>query len=106
MDGGLVANRGAITGRRWTAEEDDILYQHYLNNPDDVVQRLDRSRASIHCRAIKLGLTRPQGWTAQEDDLVCRLYHADRAGLRQQLAPRRSLSAIKSRARTLGIAGH
>ena len=49
--------------KRWTLEEDELLINLYINFTDNVflnslIKELNRSKASIACRANELGITK------------------------------------------------
>lgn len=86
---------------RWTAEEDDWVRNHAELSSAEVAEALGRTAAAIHNRRRRLGLTQPSGpWVEHEDQLLrgCTSMRSAMAML-----PGRTRSAIKHRARLLGL---
>ncbi|MES9929582.1 MAG: hypothetical protein ABW158_15845 [Candidatus Thiodiazotropha sp. 6PDIVS] len=90
--------------RRWSADEDNLLREHYQDHGLQwVVDRLaNRSRAAVAKRAKKLGIRGTQ-WTGAEDYVLRRCYKQFGATYCRRYMPRRSVIAIMSRARRLGV---
>lgn len=51
--------RGAITGRSWTAADDDVMFETYPGGGWTAVRKIlrDRSKNAIQARAMRLGIT-------------------------------------------------
>lgn len=90
--------------KRWSAEEDNILREHYSDKGFAWVANMlqGRSRAASAKRAMKLGIRR-RHWTSTEDYVLRRCYRQFGATYCRRYMPRRSEIAIMSRARRLGL---
>jgi hypothetical protein len=97
---GLTRNLG------WTAEEDNLIREHYHLGLSwtEIARRLNRSRRGVRLRARALGLRRDglRPWTDREDELLREHWSKRDAGeLAAQLD--RTVSAIETRAHKLGL---
>jgi superfamily II DNA or RNA helicase len=93
------------TGREWTPEEDAIIRKYYKTEKCDVSKRLNRTRDACRHRAKMLGLSDKYcttKWTQEEDDIL-REYYTDGIRVTRIKLPHKSDSAIRSRARLLGM---
>lgn len=86
---------------RWTAEEDDWVRNHAELSPAEVAEALGRTAAAIHNRRRRLGLTQPSGPWAEHEDQLLRGCTSMRSAM--AMLPGRTRSAIKHRARLLGL---
>ncbi|MCG7948047.1 MAG: hypothetical protein N0C84_17030 [Candidatus Thiodiazotropha taylori] len=88
----------------WTRQEDELIARHFQERGLQwVVDRLlNRSRAAVAKRALKLGI-RGRQWTGAEDYVIRTCYKRFGAGYCRRYMPRRSEIAIMSRARRLGV---
>ncbi|MCG7932093.1 MAG: hypothetical protein N0E44_18845 [Candidatus Thiodiazotropha lotti] len=89
---------------RWTLQEDELIAEYYQERGLKwVVDRLvNRSRAAVAKRAMKLGI-RGRQWTGAEDYVLRRCYRQFGAAYCRRYMLRRSEIAIMSRARRLGL---
>ncbi|MFC1335390.1 MAG: hypothetical protein G8D81_16780 [gamma proteobacterium symbiont of Clathrolucina costata] len=90
--------------KRWSAEEDNILREHYSDKGFAWVTNMlqGRSRTAVAKRAMKLGI-RGRQWAGAEDYVLRRCYRQFGATYCRRYMPRRSEIAIMSRARRLGL---
>ena len=90
--------------RRWSADEDNFLREHYLERSLQwVVDRLiNRSRAAVAQRAMKLGI-RGRKWSDTEDYVISVCYEKFGAAYCRRYMPKRTEIAIMSRARRLRV---
>lgn len=95
--------------KHWTPNEDRIILNYYPAEGKRVIDRLPgRTVASCQLRAYMLGIgTRPghfpgAQWTKEEDAILKEFYPLDGQAVVQKL-PWRSVNAIATRARSLGV---
>jgi len=91
----------------WISLEDDVLRRHYPEHGRLIAQSIlramgfKRSRRAITCRAHKLRLR--FRWTGREEWILFQTYPEFGAQYSQRYLKRRSLYAIRDKARRLGI---
>lgn len=56
--------------RHWTPEQDAHLRAHYHLDLAAIERATGRSRFAIYCRAVRLGVTKPQAWTPDHSLLL------------------------------------
>jgi hypothetical protein len=77
---------GAMTRRRWTAEEEATLRDLYADTPTaDIAQRLSRTERQVYCKAGVLGLRKSAAYLAGPH--ACRLRRGDDAGKQHRFRP-------------------
>ncbi len=87
----------------WSPDEDKLLTEAIEEGGIKLaLERLSRSERAIRCRASRLGL-RYYHWTKKEDQIILRFYRKYGSRLCRHAIPRRSLHAIRQRARDLGV---
>lgn len=96
--------RRFVPGWHWTAEDIEVLREHYLlDGWETVAARLGRSRSAVFKKAQCLGLVRERRWTEKEDAEVKQML-ADGIGI-ATIAGRlgRTESGVFHRARRIGF---
>ena len=91
-----------MSGRRWTATEDELIRRAYPTAPAGrVASVLGRSLLSVYKRASNLGVKREVRWTEAQDETVIGLHKsmglAELAGLlgRTEIAVRSRICHLK-----------
>lgn len=98
-----------MTRRAWTTAEVETLRARWASDTAEVLaEALGRTPVSIYRQASRLGLRRVRGghasvWTEQELDVMRRLYRYRGAHKLASLLPGRTLRAIQTRAKILGL---
>lgn len=96
-----------MTHRRWTPDQDSVLRKDYHLGADTVARRLNRTAQAVYCRAHKLGLVEPRAslWSEREERILIARYVVDGPSrLASELG--RSVAAVQTHARALGLAMH
>ena len=94
---------------RWQYLEDSVMRRTYAEYGREVSQSVlrrlgfRRSRRAIICRAKKL-LISHKHWSGREDWIIEQCYPTYGARYTQRYMPKRSVIAIRDRARRIGIA--
>lgn len=86
----------------YTLQEDSFLRENYLNlSIDEMVKNLNRTKSGLYTRLNKLGLD-TRKWLDEEINILMNNYNIDVDYL-LKLLPRRSINAIRSKSKELGI---
>lgn len=104
-----VACRAAKLGveyqynKQWTDDEDNIIRNYYPKEGADIIRLLpNRTRSGIKTRAEKLGVrVVGRNWTDEEDEILKKYYPKEGMEIVKRL--KRSLEAVRNRAKVLGI---
>lgn len=95
-----------LTGKEWTAEEDNILKEYYSVEGSEVINRLSgRTKRAIMARANLLGINKIEKgstWTKEEIEILKKYYPFEGAKVINRLNGR-TIAAIKTQTRDLGI---
>ena len=89
----------------WTENDCKLLIEKY-NTEDDIVKYFpNRSKESIHAKALKLGLIPSRIWTEEMDEIIKKYYPIERSNVYKRL-PGKSKQACMQRARKLNIGAY
>ncbi len=95
-----------LTGKEWTAEEDNILKKYYSVEGSEVINRLSgRTKRAIMARASLLGINKIEKgstWIKEEIEILKKYYPFEGAKVINRLNGR-TIAAIKTQTRDLGI---